>query len=465
MTLLNLPRVWKLFYGNNEISVLYNGDVKVWEKPTNDRLVLYSDSAYSGIAGFSSAEGVGIAKPNYTDANTWSITEIGTTTDTLVVKYENGGVPSQIPGIDYITMTLDTYLDGSNNLIDIILEWSGNTDIGYVASSPGIHTAIDSTNTVSQIATGLLGILPDYNGPFPCIGHVEFTGNGKIGTEHDAANLSVYFNETTAFYRWYVDGVEVANNTATYSPTESDDGGELDCLLTITNAEGTDAHFSIAPITVTYYAPVANGTPPDQTWIIDEANSINFANYISVSNDADLSGVSWSVNTGAISGMTINTTTGLFSGTPDTPQAETSLVIDAENSGGIFQLSANVTIESGNTMIAIPITVGNYGGVYYGYSTNSIYPENFGSIYQDQFESHTIEMLTVQTSGRFRMDFVEGQISGVTTIYAHIPGWGANNPVTLTYSSAGRYQSGLVTDLGTFFAGLDGSNVSIGLYL
>lgn len=112
-----------------------------------------------------------------------------------------------------------------------------------------------------------------------------------------------------------------------------------------------------------------------------------------------------------------------------------------------------------NNDVDLDMTVGNYGAVYYGFDTGVF--DTYGSISSTSLFGGTIEMMTIQSSGRFRLEYVEGQIAGLTSIEVLIPGW-TGDPVIATWNGSDRYQTGLISGLGTYFATLDGQTISIG---
>lgn len=110
----------------------------------------------------------------------------------------------------------------------------------------------------------------------------------------------------------------------------------------------------------------------------------------------------------------------------------------------------------------LPITVGNLVN-YYGYDTG-VYG-NYGSTTKDPFTigGEVIQMVTVQTSGRFRCQPLSGQIPGVSALRVTIPGY-SGNPITANWEpSSGRYQTDLIPALGSYFPGLNGQTITLGV--
>ena len=154
---------------------------------------------------------------------------------------------------------------------------------------------------------------------------------------------------TVTTQSWRVDGVQVATG-ATYTPVEADDGGVLTYFEEATESGGTNdgtTSQNVSVGTIAYAQPVASGALADQSFTENTGNqTYDPTGDFSVSGDADLSGVTWSLPT-TISGVTINSSTGLI--TFDTNvlaiQTGTSIVVRATNSGGFANsgFSLNIT--------------------------------------------------------------------------------------------------------------------------
>ena len=143
-------------------------------------------------------------------------------------------------------------------------------------------------------------------------------------------------------YQWKLDGADITGATAaTYAVAEADDGGALTCAITVTNSAGTDTATTPA-VTVAYAAPAQSG-PFVAALTQNSAGSIDYAARVTVSGDADLSGVTWSVQSGTVpAGMT--RTGGVVSGTPTSTQSVAALVLRATNSGGFVDVSCDVSV-------------------------------------------------------------------------------------------------------------------------
>ena len=176
----------------------------------------------------------------------------------------------------------------------------------------------------------------------PVITSAGTIGGAVIGSTATLSGVAYDGSPATLSYQWKLDGVNISGATAAdYSPIEADDGGSLTCTITATNEADADTATTPA-VTVTYSAPAQSG-PFVAALTQNSAGSIDYAARVTVSGDADLSGVTWSVQSGTVpAGMT--RTGGVVSGTPTSTQSVAALVLRATNSGGFVDVSCDVSV-------------------------------------------------------------------------------------------------------------------------
>ena len=156
----------------------------------------------------------------------------------------------------------------------------------------------------------------------------------------------------------------------------------------------------IAPIIedILAVAPTWN-TIPDQTFTVNTAASFDVSDYVATGEVITYSA------TGLPSGLSINSLTGVISGTPDTSGMET-VTVTASNAGGSAETTFDVTVASGVLTSAVFTRVGTYTlssetqgfagsgtTLYYVYDTGSgtyvrgINPESGVQTFLSEFES------------------------------------------------------------------------------
>jgi PKD repeat protein len=144
--------------------------------------------------------------------------------------------------------------------------------------------------------------------------------------------------------RWRRNGVDVPGATALdYVPGAADDGAELRCAVTATNASGT-ASAVTDTVRIAYPAPVVSGAPADRvldqgpgTWTLDATSAFTGA------------GLTFGVS-GA--GATADPATGAVSIPLGTPRAAETVTVTAMNSGGSASVSFAVTVTAAPVLTA-----------------------------------------------------------------------------------------------------------------
>lgn len=175
------------------------------------------------------------------------------------------------------------------------------------------------------------------------------SGGAKIGSAQSVTGFSATGADSTA-YSWRANGVEVAT-TANFTPGEALDGQSLVGRTIATNTAGS-VYADTPAVTITYQAPSKSGdlAAVDLTQSVAMSAAVNFASVVSVSGDADLSGMTWgiapsseAIPTGlARSGATIPIAT------PTTISAPRSIVLRGSNSGGYVDVACPIAVRPAN---------------------------------------------------------------------------------------------------------------------
>ena len=136
--------------------------------------------------------------------------------------------------------------------------------------------------------------------------------------------------------RWRRNGVEISGAAGVeYTPVAADDGADLDCVVTASNASGT-ASAATGTVRITRAAPVATGAFGDR--VLDQGQAAVTLDASAAFNGAALTfGVS-----GA--GASVAPATGILSIPADTPRAAETVTVTATNSGGSASASFTVTV-------------------------------------------------------------------------------------------------------------------------
>ena len=136
--------------------------------------------------------------------------------------------------------------------------------------------------------------------------------------------------------RWRRDGVDVPGASAPdYVPVAADDGTELRCVVTATNASGSASAVTEA-VRIVHAAPVATGALGDR--VLDQGQG-------AVTLDASAAFTGAALTFGVTGGgATIDPATGILSLAADTPRAGETVTVTATNSGGSASVSFTVTV-------------------------------------------------------------------------------------------------------------------------
>lgn len=135
--------------------------------------------------------------------------------------------------------------------------------------------------------------------------------------------------------------------------------------------------------------------------------------------------------------------------------------------GQLTSGGGNTPTDPDDAEVQINLTIGNEAGVYYGYDDGSfagVYGsfENASDSDNPTMFGGTVEMMTVQSSGRLRIQFSGGlQISGLTDIELILPNW-TGAQLIATWNGSERYQTELISGLASYFTARDGQTIEIG---
>lgn len=358
------------------VKEFYLGGERAFYRSETDAVSIYSDDFGDGRSGFQFAANVG----GIDGGSTESMMIVGFYTDganKLLVEIAEDEVQGQINGVSKLVVHIDDFSD-------VVVTWNVAQN-AYVSDSKTGLSAFFPTDNTSITFSGVVGAFSDYGGPFPTIMDTGIvTGTGKIGDLHVISGTQ---NNCTNLleYVWRRNGTVISGaNSISYTPTQGDDETQLDVRVTASNPYGTDVHIS-SNVDITWYEPVTSINVLS-TIELDayDSESINFGQYITVQNDINKNSVSYVISSGAITGMTMNVNTGVYSGIPDDSESESNVVVTISNSGGNTTIIAPVTINGdpfdGNFYVtAAPIDLCNSHAMFWDpYSPNTAFEELSG---------------------------------------------------------------------------------------
>jgi len=144
--------------------------------------------------------------------------------------------------------------------------------------------------------------------------------------------------------RWRRDGVDVPGaSTPDYLPGAADDGTELRCVVTATNASGS-ASAATEAVRITRAAPAATGAIADR--VLDQGRGA-----VTLDASAAFTGAAL-VFDAAGAGAVIDPATGLLTIPDDAPRADETVAVTATNSGGSASVSFTVTVTAAPVLTA-----------------------------------------------------------------------------------------------------------------
>lgn len=191
--------------------------------------------------------------------------------------------------------------------------------------------------------------VPFGTGPVAITAAGVIVGGGVIGVEQTVTGFTFTGSGGRSF-SWTVDGGEEAT-TATYTPTEADDGLDLIRVTDVANAVNSDSD-STPAVTVKYAPPIADPEADLGPFQFEDSaviDPIDTAAIFTVFADADLSGCTFGLDVGSDplpDGLSLSTA-GEITGTPTTPAPVVTIIVECSNSGGAATVSFDVTIISG----------------------------------------------------------------------------------------------------------------------
>ena len=177
------------------------------------------------------------------------------------------------------------------------------------------------------------------------------SGGTTIGSTLVHSGLTYTGTATTILRRWLADGVAipgVVSSSFFVADGSGLDGADISVEVTVGNSGGADTD-ETAAVTLTYAAPAAGA---DVDWSEAEGTgtqSIDLRSSFSVAGDDDLSGVTWSIQSGgganySISGGILSVNTGGPTGGGTGPLTDHAIVVRVTNSGGHADLTATLDV-------------------------------------------------------------------------------------------------------------------------
>lgn len=198
-----------------------------------------------------------------------------------------------------------------------------------ISADNGVDDPMVRTPSVSVNSLPVNTVAPVFSGT-PEVGETGTTNNGTW-TGYPAPTFT---------YQVERDGVDVSGEeAASYLFAAADDETDVNITVTATNVRGSVSVDSNA-LSITYAQPVASGALSDQAFTDDTGVSTYDASVDFTGGD-----LTFSLTT-SLTGVTINSTTGVVSFDTDTlaAQSGTSVVVRATNSGGNADSGFGLTI-------------------------------------------------------------------------------------------------------------------------
>ena len=214
-----------------------------------------------------------------------------------------------------------------------------NTSTGVISGTPTV-TSVSSSYTITAnynggiTATAAINIT--VNPPAPVISYTPSTNSYDVGSA--ISNLTPA-NTGGAVVTWTISpalpaGLSFDTSTGVISGTPTTITATAAYTVTATNAGGTGT--TTVTITINPQAPVISYTPTANIYFV--GTTITTWSPVNTGGAA----VSWSISPALPAGLTLNTTTGVITGTATAISAITTYTVTATNAGGSG--TANITI-------------------------------------------------------------------------------------------------------------------------
>lgn len=296
------------------------------------RCVVTASNASGSVMAATAAIGVAWAPPAATGGLADQVFDLGGAVRTVdaAAAFAGGGLSFSVTGAGAM-------IDAATGLISIAVDqpWT-DAPVTVIAANSGGAAAVTFSVTVRAVDVSV-----DVTSNTPTISNAgTLSATGKIGTNLNVSGFATTGAGVTLAYQWQRNAgagwLDISGATgATHTPAETRDGESVRRKTTASNGAGSVEGFSTAAA-ITYNQPVAAGALVDPSFAFGESPAaLNAATDFTVSGDADLSGITWSVTTGgaraSIDGNGILTL--------DTASAVTnySVVVRATNSGGFAE--------------------------------------------------------------------------------------------------------------------------------
>ena len=199
-------------------------------------------------------------------------------------------------------------------------------------------TATNSGGSASASFTVTVVAAPVLTPPAPTVAP-SLSGAGRVGTPM-LADPGLWSGDPTPVlsFAWRRNGADISGATgAEYTPVAADDGADLSCAVTASNASGTALAITDA-VRITYPAPVVAGSLADQ--VLDQGSGARMLDASATFTGAAL------VFGVAGAGTSIDPATGILSIPADTPRAGETATVTATNSGGSASSAFRVTVKA-----------------------------------------------------------------------------------------------------------------------
>ena len=254
------------------------------------------------------------------------------------------------------------------NNVDISGETGTTYTIAQADDAAAIRCVVTASNSGGDVSANSNAVTVDDFAVPSITGVPTIGGTAEVGQTLTATAASVTGNPTPSrTWQWERSGAPISGATSsTYTLVAADDGDTITVVQAETNAIGSDNAESAATATVTYTAPTAGGGLADQSFTEDTG-----AQTYATAGDFTGDNLTYSLTT-SVSGVTINSGTGVVSFNTDTMavQSGTSIVVQATNSGGSVTSGFSLAITAASSAVNPSVSSDSYTAPASGNAAN-----------------------------------------------------------------------------------------------
>ena len=254
------------------------------------------------------------------------------------------------------------------NNVDISGETGTTYTIAQADDAAAIRCVVTASNSGGDVSANSNAVTVDDFAVPSITGVPTIGGTAEVGQTLTATAASVTGNPTPSrTWQWERSGAPISGATSsTYTLVAADDGDTITVVQAETNAIGSDNAESAATAIVTYTAPTSGGGLADQSFTEDTG-----AQTYATAGDFTGDNLTYSLTT-SVSGVTINSGTGVVSFNTDTMavQSGTSIVVQATNSGGSVTSGFSLAITAASSAVNPSVSSDSYTAPASGNAAN-----------------------------------------------------------------------------------------------